>query len=80
VEQIQSLQGLVWSAGVLNIFYIGGLFNLIALLSGLMGWDGALVVRFFMTPFALSFISLTDTFVRCSRRASIVLVLNFYTK
>lgn len=43
VEQIQSPQGSVWSAGGLN-FYDWRVFKLIALLLGLMGWDGVLVV------------------------------------
>lgn len=62
VERIQSLQGSVWSAGMLNILYFWGLFNLIALLSGLMGWDGALVVCFFMNLF-LKFVVLNHQWI-----------------
>ena len=62
VERIQSLRGSVWSAGMLNILYFSRLFNLIALLSGLMGWDGALVVCFFMILF-LEFVVLNHQWI-----------------
>ena len=63
VERIQNLQGSVWSAGVLK-FYNWRLFNLIALLSGLMGWDGALVVCIFMDLFICCFKSPMVTFLQ----------------